>query len=140
MVSKAKAAATAAGTRPLGEMIDELYALNLKKAEIEASKKPVQERIDAINEEIIKALDEQKVDGSRGKLATVSIQESVVTDTPNWDELWPWISKTKNFQLVVKNINQAAFRELLALETAKKRSIPGTTPKTVRKLSVRKVA
>ncbi len=139
MVRKAAAAAAVAKTRPTGDMIDELFALTAQKRELDAQKKPIQERIDALEAEIMAKLDEEKVDGSRGKIASVSVAPAIVATEMDWDVLWPWITKTKNFQLVVKNINQAAFREVLALETAKKREIPGIVPKEVRKLSLRKV-
>lgn len=117
----------------LGNTIDQMWALREKKRALDAQIKVVEADIKALETDMFGLLDAQDTRKAEGKNASVSINESVVCNVEDWDALWPWIAKTKNFHLIQKRVSDPGIRELWSLG----KTIPGTQPFTKRTLSLK---
>lgn len=117
----------------IGDMIDALTQLRADKAASEEVTKGIEAKIAALHTDLFALMDKQGVTRAAGKVASISITESIEANVDNWDVLWPWLAKTKNFQLVQRRISGPAFREIMEIKGA----VPGTTPVKVRKLNFR---
>jgi len=117
----------------MGEMIDNLQELREKKRSLEAEVAKVQGEFDAIEEQLLELLETQKVDGSKGKKASVSITRSVHANIKDFDALCKYVKKTGYFHLFQRRLSDTAFRELL--EQGK--TVPGLEPFTKTKLNLR---
>lgn len=120
-------------TGTLGSTIDQAYALREKKREAEKVVKAIEEEIAALNEVLFERLDEAETSKGEGKLASVSISNSIVANVTDWEALWPYIAKHKHFHLVQKRLSDPAVRELW--EGGK--TVPGVQPFTKRTLNLR---
>jgi len=117
----------------VGSAIDDLWKLREEKRQAEEKVKEIEAKIEALQEVLLEELGKQGLDKATGKNASVSVGNTVVANVQDWDALWAYITKTKNFQLVQKRVADAAYRELL--ETG--RTIPGVSPFTKRRLNLR---
>lgn len=117
----------------LGATIDSMWALREKKRSLDAQVKTVEADIKLLETSMFELLDAQETRKGEGKHASVSINESVVCNVEDWEALWPWIAKTKNFHLIQKRVSDPGMRELWALGKV----IPGTQPFTKRTLSLK---
>lgn len=132
--SRAKAVKAApAPTLTLGAATDKMWALREEKRALAVEEKRIDTELKALEETIFDLLDAQDTRKAEGKKASVSIGEAIVANVEDWDALWPWIAKTKNFHLIQKRVSDPGMRELWAL----KKVIPGVQPFTKRTLSVR---
>lgn len=136
-----KAAPPAEKPMTLGEATDKLWALREEKRKADAEVKrlelaikgDVDKKIVGLESIVIALLDAQGTRKAEGRNASVSINESVVCNVEDWEALWPWIAKTKNFHLIQKRVSDPGVRELWALGKV----IPGAQPFTKRNLSLR---
>lgn len=125
----------------LGEATDKLWALREEKRKADAEVKRLElaikgdadKNIVGLEGIVICLLDAQGTRKAEGSKASVSVNESVVCNVEDWDALWPWIAKTKNFHLIQKRVSDPGVRELWALGKV----IPGTQPFKKRTLSLR---
>ena len=132
--SRAKAKpVTAPAPMTLGAATDKMWALREEKRKLAVEEKRIDTELKALEETIFGLLDAQDTRKAEGKKASVSIGEAIVADVEDWDALWPWIAKTKNFHLIQKRVSDPGMRELWAL----KKVVPGVQPFTKRTLSVR---
>ena len=128
-----KAVAAAPAPKTLGAATDEMWALREEKRKLGIEEKRIETAIKALEETIFGLLDAQDTRKAEGKKASVSIGEAIVGNVEDWDALWPWIAKTKNFHLIQKRVSDPGLRELWALNKV----VPGVQPFTKRTLSVR---
>lgn len=129
-----KAAAPAKTVKPtLGATIDKMWKLREDKRALDAQIKAIDVEIKALETDMFELLDAQDTRKAEGKNASVSINESVVCNVEDWDALWPWIAKTKNFHLIQKRVSDPGVRELWALGKV----IPGAQPFIKRTLSLK---
>ena len=119
--------------KTLGAATDEMWALREEKRKLGVEEKRIETAIKALEETIFTLLDAQDTRKAEGKKASVSIGEAIVGNVEDWDALWPWIAKTKNFHLIQKRVSDPGLRELWALNKV----VPGVQPFTKRTLSVR---
>lgn len=132
--SRAKAKpVTAPAPMTLGAATDKMWALREEKRKLAVEEKRLDTELKALEETIFELLDAQDTRKAEGKKASVSIGEAIVANVEDWDALWPWIAKTKNFHLIQKRVSDPGMRELWAL----KKVVPGVQPFTKRTLSVR---
>lgn len=117
----------------VGSAIDDLWKLREEKRQAEEKVKEIEAKIEALQEVLLEELGKQGLDKATGKNASVSVGNTVVANVQDWDALWGYITKTKNFQLVQKRVADAAYRELLEMG----RTIPGVSPFTKRRLNLR---
>lgn len=127
-------AQTAPTELSIGPTIDKLFALREQKRTLDAEMKVIEAKYSELEQGLIAQLDRDGVSKATGRKATASVTEKTIGTAEDWDVLWPWIAKTKNFQLVQRRLSTAAWEEL-AVERGKK--IPGTAPFTKRTLNLR---
>lgn len=130
MVSSRK---TAVVVRTIGETIDEIFAMRELKRAAAAEEKKHGEAIALLEIELLAMLDAQKTDAGRGKYASVSVSEVHTGKPKDWELIWPWIAKTKQWQLVQKRISDPSYRELRGMGKV----IPGVEDFTQRNVNVR---
>jgi hypothetical protein len=117
----------------IGTLADQLYAKREMKRKLEEQVKLINEEIAALTETAIETMDAQNTTKGEGKLASLSISSNVVANVLDWDQVWPWIARTKSFHMVQKRLNDASYREVLDMG----KQVPGVQPFTKRNLSVR---
>ena len=128
--------ATAATRKPkpsLGAQIDKMWDIREKKRGLEASIKDLDGQLTTIEAELMEDMEANGVDKMTGKHAGVSITSNTVAHVTDWDELWKFILKTKNTQLLQRRVSDPAYRELL--EMGKK--VPGAEAFTKKRLNLR---
>lgn len=132
--SRARAVKAApAPTMTLGAATDKMWALREEKRLLAVEEKRINTELTALETTIFGLMDAQDTRKAEGKKAGVSIGEAVVGNVEDWDALWAWIAKTKNFHLIQKRVSDPGLRELWSL----KKVVPGVQPFTKRTLSVR---
>jgi len=117
----------------LGAATDKMWKLREEKRVLEAQVKVIETSMKELEGTVFGLLDAQDTRKAEGKSASVSITETVVANVENWDALWAWIAKTKNFHLVQKRVSDPGMRELWALGKV----VPGVQPFTKRTLALR---
>lgn len=128
--------ATTATRKPklsLGAQIDKMWDIREKKRSLEASIKDLDGQLTTIEAELMEDMEANGVDKMTGKHAGVSITSNTVAHVTDWDELWKFILKTKNTQLLQRRVSDPAYRELL--EMGKK--VPGAEAFTKKRLNLR---
>lgn len=128
--------ATAATRKPkpsLGAQIDKMWDIREKKRNLEASIKDLDGQLATIEAELMADMEANGVDKMTGKHAGVSITSNTVAHVTDWDEMWKFIIKTKNTQLLQRRVSDPAYRELL--EMGKK--VPGAEAFTKKRLNLR---
>lgn len=118
----------------IGLQIDALYKL---REELRARQEKVKAQEDLIRtaeETLMATMKEQGVEKSTGKLATVSISETVTGNVTDWDAFGAYVIKHKYLHLLQRRVSDPAIRELFE----KNRAIPGVEPFTKQRLNVRK--
>ena len=122
------------GPAPLGLQIDALFKIREELRANQEIEKKIQARISEAELVLMETMEQQGVDKSTGKLATVSISETVTGNVTDWDAFWTYVYKNKFGHLLQRRISDVAIREIF--ET--KRQVPGVEPFTKRKLNLRK--
>lgn len=124
-----------AGKRPapMGSLIDGIWALRERKRDLEAQTKKIEEEIAAKEEELIARMDQEGVDKSTGKQASVSVSATQQFNIVDFDALAAYVKKTGYFHLFHRRITTDAARELFERHG----KVPGLEPFTKRKLNVR---
>ena len=122
------------GPAPLGLQIDALFKIREELRANQEIEKKIQARISEAELVLMETMEQQGVDKSTGKLATVSISETVTGNVTDWDAFWAYVYKNKFGHLLQRRISDVAIREIF--ET--KRQVPGVEPFTKRKLNLRK--
>lgn len=128
--------ATAATRKPkpsLGAQIDKMWDIREKKRNLETSIKDLDSQLATIEAELMADMEANGVDKMTGKHAGVSITSNTVAHVTDWDEMWKFILKTKNTQLLQRRVSDPAYRELL--EMGKK--VPGAEAFTKKRLNLR---
>ncbi len=136
-VLEAPNAAFVPAKRPIGEEIDALFKLREKIRQMNEAVKAEQRVFDQKEKALMERLDEEQCEGSRGRLASASINEEIVPDVEDWDEYHRYIHRNKAYHLLARRALAAPYRELLAQRKGK--PVPGVKSFTKRTLSLRTV-
>lgn len=122
----------------LGSLADRIWQLKQDKKLANEVVDDIAAKITAIEEEIFEALDAQDSRKAEGRLASISINSSIVPTTTDWDKFISFVGAGKRgdkkayLHLVEKRVAVPAYRELLTLGI----DVPGQTPFNKRTLSV----
>lgn len=119
----------------IGVKIDSLQKLREKKRKLEAGVKEVAEAMATLEKELMEQMDAEGVMKSTGKLASVSISESVKPSIEDWDLFYGYIHRNKYYHLLERRPSVTGCRELFE----KKGKIPGVVPFTQRTINMRNV-
>lgn len=117
----------------IGKLVDQIFALRKKKAELEASVKDVEGQIADLDSEVLEAMEKAGIEKTATKAGSVSLGTSVVANVTDWDSFYAYIYKNKLGHLLQRRVSDPAWRELQ--EQGKK--VPGTEPFTKKKLNYR---
>jgi hypothetical protein len=120
----------------LGDLIDAVWAKREEMRVANALAKKLKADIDKLEEEVLAELKAKKIEGARGKTASVSRSTLDKANVTDWPEFYKWISKTGNWQLLIKRANDASYREIVTLKGGKFRP-PGTEMYSEESVSVR---
>lgn len=123
--------------KTLGTLVDDVFKLRAKKAELEVAAKEVAGQISDLEIEILDRMKAEGIDKTTGKGGTVSVGSSVVADVTDWGAFLAFIYKNKYGHLLQRRVSDPAWRELHEQLAAKKKTVPGTVPFTKVKLNFR---
>ena len=97
--------------KALGACADRLYALR-------ATRLAEQKKVDAIGaeeaalkEHIINTLPKSEASGVSGKTARVAVLTKTVAQVQDWDALYKYVARTKQFDLLARRVSDAAVKE-----------------------------
>ena len=119
----------------LGDKIDQLFEKRERKRELEAELAEVKREIEALEHDLIEAMEKQGTDLARGQLATASISKDTVPEIEDWEAVLQYVKENDAFYLLHRRISTAPWRELL--ESGE--TVPGTKPFEKKSVSIRKV-
>lgn len=121
-----------------GDVIDQLFCMREERLGLEREVESMKKDEKELKSLLLIILPGAALDGAMGKLATVSIQKSVVpviaTAEGDWPALYAYIHKHKAYEMLQKRLSPEPFRE----RWAAKEAIPGVRPFVVEKLSLTK--
>lgn len=117
----------------IGSKIDGLQRLREKKRKLEAQAAAVSKEMDVMESELIEQMDAEGILSSKGKLAAVSISETVKPSVEDWDLFYAYLHRKKYYHLLERRPSVTGCRELFE----KLGKIPGVVPFTQRKLNLR---
>jgi hypothetical protein len=117
----------------MGTLIDGIWSLRESKRALEVQIKEIEEKISANEEALLGRMDKEGVDKSTGKKASVSVVESIVPVTKDWEEFIAFVIKNKYGHLVERRPAVLACRELFE----QKGNIPGLEAFRKRKINIR---
>lgn len=124
-----------ARAKPVGTLIDEMSRIREERRKLAEVDTELKKKYDAIEAELLEAMDAQGTVKSTGTLASASISETVIAQKLDWMEMMKWVAKTKNFQLVQQRVSEPAYREL----RTQGKVIPGLEDFTKRGINLRNV-
>lgn len=119
---------------PVGQLIDVYYRVREERSALLNEVKELNRKLATLELAIIDKLNESKLEGGRGSVATGSITETVVGTLNDYDKLSQFIYRHKKIHLLERRISSVAFREELSIRG----EVPGVEPFTRVKLNVQK--
>lgn len=124
-----------AGKRPaaMGPLIDGIWEKREHKRKLAAEIEKIEEEIAAMEEALLARMDQEGIDKSTGKKASVGVSEVISANIKDFDEFAAYVKKTGYFHLFQRRVSDVACRELFE----KHGKIPGLEPFKKRKLNVR---
>ena len=138
--------------RTIGELIDDLAAIEEKRTAHAAAGKLLDLEKTELTTLIFNTLDAQDTLSGSSKTRRINITESEEPQTEDWEEALAWMAKNKCLHLVQHRISAPAWREIRALPKYRKAmnkivvegqperyEIPGFKSVVVRKLSFTKI-
>jgi len=125
------------GTPTIGELIDDIYKVREKIKALNAQISEFESQKSELEGQLLTAMDDQGITQSRGSLASATRKMETVAQADDWEALYPYISRTKSWQLLHRRINNAAYRELLEQRNGK--PIPGLSSFTKASISLRSI-
>lgn len=115
----------------IGAKIDLRQKLEADKKEAAEVVKAIEAHITSVETALLAQLDKEQTTNGGGKLATVSVTESIVPTVTDWDSFYKYIARMKYYHLLERRPSVTGCRELFETKGA----IPGVMPFTKRKLN-----
>ena len=115
----------------LNDLLKERTAVKAEIDQLNKLLKIKKETYDVNESELFTALDAAGVTRIANDACSVSINESEVPQVDDWDELYQHIQSTGDFSLLQRRASSTSYSELLKAGI----SVPGVTPRTVRRLN-----
>lgn len=119
----------------LGARIDQLHGLREQKRTLEQQVEAVKQQMGKLEAELIELMEREGVSKSTGRMATVSVTQSVKPTVEDWDAFYAFIKRHDYFHLLERRPSVTGCRELF--ET--KGKIPGVVPFTHKTLRMNSV-
>lgn len=115
----------------IGAKIDLRQKLKADKEEASKLVDAIEAHITSVETALLAQLDKEQTTNGGGKLATVSVTESIVPNVTDWDSFYKYIARMKYYHLLERRPSVTGCRELFETKGA----IPGVMPFTKRKLN-----
>lgn len=115
----------------LSGLIESLSSLKASKRGLEAQVKEINNAIEAVELDIMRAMDGEGVLESASALGKVTLTERVYPRVEDWPKFWDFIYDNRYIHLLEKRPAALAYREMLALG----KQVDGVVPSTMRVVS-----
>ena len=83
--------------------------------------------------QIINQMNDQGIEQVGNDLCTVSIRKEIVPKVEDWDQVYDYLLRTKQFELLHKKMAATAYRELQVMGL----QVPGVKPKELTRINFR---
>ena len=133
MVSKRQGAPRA---KSIGTQIDAIFKLRGKLAEQQKKVDEGKKKLEQMKFDLIEHLHKQGIEGSKGKLASVSITTAVHAQPVDWDAFHEFVYENKAAHMFYRRISDTTFREMLEMRGGE--AIPGVDAYEKESLSIRR--
>ena len=122
--------------KTMGMAIDTLYTLRAQRLAMQKDVDALQAQETALADHIVQKLHEGDMQGSRGSVATASIERSTQAEVTDWPTYLAYLVANKQWEMVQKRVGITALRERWdnAVE------VPGVRPIVVEKLHLTKAS
>lgn len=132
-VEKKRTVKAVARPKPLGAVVDLLWAEREAKREKEAEIKTIEGRIEVLETELLERLEAEGLDALKGSKASISVGSAVTAKVEDWDSFHAYIGKNKFWHLLQRRVSDPAYRELLDMG----KKVPGVQPFVKKRLNIR---
>jgi len=95
----------------LGACADKLYQIKQKRLDAQKIVDAFAAEESALKNHIIENLPKSDASGIAGKLARVTVVTKEVPQVTDWDALYKYVVKTKDFSLLQRRVGDAAIKE-----------------------------
>jgi hypothetical protein len=96
----------------IGDCVDRLYKLRALRLQISKQEAQVKAEETALKDHLLKQYGKQKLTGVRGRVAQLTIDKKTYPSVKDWGKCFPWVAKHKRWDLLRKQLNDAAWREM----------------------------
>jgi len=118
----------------IGSKIDSLYTLRNARLDLEKQVKEMKEQESSMRGEIIGLLQDETLEGAKGKMATAALTYSNQPQAVDWDAIYHYIAETGRFALLHRRISAALWQDIVNNEG----EIPGIESIAIVDLSLTK--
>lgn len=119
-----------------GACADLLYRQREARLFVTAQTKQFKFNESALKDYMLNTFEKSDLTGVRGKLASVAIDYEYYPSLTDATKFFEWVAKNKRWDLLYKQVNADAWREM----HLKKKAVPGVEPYRDVKFSVTKIA
>lgn len=120
----------------IGDLIDKLTELRVQRGYHEKQAEVFASQIAIVEEEIIHAMADQKLERAAHGGTTVTPKDHTYASVEDWEKFYDFIVENRYLHLLEKRVSVTGYRELVELG----REVPGVVPFVKTKLSVTKTA
>lgn len=107
----------------VGTVIDRAHRAREAYRKAASVAEALKKKLDEQEDEVLRALQEARIDMGRGKLGSASIVKTDLPQADDWVEIYSWIIKHKAPELLQRRISGEAYRERIAAGE----KVPGVT-------------
>jgi len=98
--------------KTIGPAIDKLYRLREQRLEAQKGVEKIKAQEHELRQHLLVEFGKQKINGSKGRVASVNLSSKKVPSLKDWGKLCKHIQKTGDFALLSKKVSAAYAREL----------------------------
>lgn len=96
--------------KALGACADKLYQLRALRLAEQKKVDAIEAEESALREHIISTLPKSEASGVAGKVARVAVLTKTVAQVQDWDALYKYVARTKQFDLLQRRVSDAAVK------------------------------
>ena len=96
--------------KALGACADKLYQLRALRLAEQKRVDVIEAEESALREHIISTLPKSEASGVAGKVARVAVLTKTVAQVQDWDALYKYVARTKQFDLLQRRVSDAAVK------------------------------
>jgi hypothetical protein len=115
----------------INQLIEKRAENKYEMDQLNAQLKELRETQNHLDVLLLKKMDAEGLSRTANTQASVSINEDTVPDVTDWEELYQYVTDTKDFSLIQRRVSSTAYKELLKLGEA----VPGLQPRVVRRIN-----